>query len=301
MASNLIPTLSVGAPWQLPLPSSLSPLAQFGVSNPTSLTVPAVGGSNYNATQGNTYAISTALATSMGLASYFQAKVQASAQYFLCENIHFQPIPLPAGSYDPNGIVQNLYAGYGYRIVIAFASASVTASTNLSDFAAQVQLNGAAFYALAISLGFQAGSVLDQDVTAINDIFTAGSGFDVDAYAMYQVALKQLNTDITASANVGSIVPTLVGADVSEAAITALCGLDFPSSVAYALNELAKGSTLTQATQNIATQKLPPANPDYPAITIDSNTVAAVYNVVQQWSPTSNLKGFASALKSIGS
>lgn len=300
MASNLIPTLSVGAPWQIPLPASLSPLARFGISNPSDLSVPTVSGSNYSSTQTNTYAISTALATSLGFANYFQAKVQASAQYFLCENIHFQPIPLPASSYDPNGVIQNLYAGYGYRIVIAFASGSATASTNLSDFAAQVQINAAAFYALASMLGFQAGSVLDQDVTSINNIFTAGSGFDVEAYATYQTALKQFNTDITASANVSCIAPTLVGADVNETALATLCGLDFPSSVAYALNEIAKGNTLAQATQGIATQKLPPVGPDCPAISIDSGTVAAIYNMVQQSAPSSNLKGFASALKSIG-
>jgi hypothetical protein len=97
MTSSLIPTLNGAAPWQIPLPSDLSPLSKFGVCNPTSLSLPAAGGANYNQSWSLTYNISTAVAASLGFAAYFQGKVAANVQYFLAENIHYMPVALPAG------------------------------------------------------------------------------------------------------------------------------------------------------------------------------------------------------------
>lgn len=303
MSATLIPLISPsGAPWQLPLPGTLSPLSAFDVSNPSSLATPPLSGGNYAMVQDNTYQITASMAASLGFAAYFQGKATASAQYFLSEYLHYNTVPLPSG-FDPEGVTQNLYVGYGYRIVLAFCSAQATASSSISQFSAQVEVNGAALYANFQSLGFNPGSTLDLDASAIANTFTAGSTFNVDSYVKFQSAVTQFTTDLSDAKNSGSISPVLVGADVNQSAMAQLCNLDYPASVAYALEQITKNKTADAAASAIAQMKIPPTTPP---ITLDPGTVYAIYALVLGTSDTSTApnkaqSGLANSIRNIGS
>jgi len=303
MSPTLLPLINVGgAPWQLPLPANLSPLAGFEVSNPTDLVIPPVGSGSYASVQNNTYDISASMAASLGFAAYFQSKVTASAQYYMSEYLHYNTVPLPSG-FDPNGIVQNLYVGYGYRVVLAFCSAAATASSSISQFSAQVEINGAALYAQFLSLGFDPGSALDDDGAAIANTFSTGSTFNVDSYVKFQAAVSKFTTDVGDAKNAGSISPVLIGADVNQNTIAQLCNLDYPASVAFALEQISKSQTAANAVAAIAQMKLPPTSP---SMALDPNVVNAVYALVlgtnqTNVQPSKLQSGLANSIRNIGS
>ncbi len=305
MAISLLPLLSPGqAPWQLPISADLSSLSSYGVRNPTTLAFPPASGGNYPSQQIKVYSLNASLAASMGYSTYFQSKASVSFQYFLYENIYYSNLSIVNQSqFDPNGILVNLYAGYGFRIVLAFASASLSASSSISQFAAEVQVNGAGLYASMSSLGFNAGSALSDDVAAIGDIFTAGSQFNVEDYASYKLALQKFNDDIASSGNATAISPVLIGADVNQTAIESMCGFDYPASVAYALWSIDHGHTAEAAVQAMSKQEPPSATP---SITLDASVVYGVYAQILASSdtslaPTSEQKSFAHKLATFGS
>ncbi|HEX2888641.1 hypothetical protein [Vineibacter terrae] len=305
MSVSLLPLLSPSqAPWQLPMPAELSPLSSYGVRNPTGLVFPPPSGGNYQNQQINVYSLNASLAASLGYSTYFQAKASATLQFFVYEYIYYSALPMTDQSqFDPNGVVANLYGGYGFRIVLAFASASASASSSISEFAANVEVNGAALYANVSSLGFNEGSALAADIASIGDTFTAGSQFNVDAYASYKLALTKFIDDIADTGNASNISPVLVGADVNQAVIESMCGYDYPASVAYALWNINHGHTADDAVKAITTQKLPTS---VPAIALNASVIYAIYAQVLSSSstslvPTSDQKDFAHQLVTLSS
>lgn len=305
MTVSLIPVLTPSqAPWQLPMPGTLSPLSSYGVSNPSDLTLPVVGPGAYQSLQGNVYSFNAALAASLGYGSDFQIKTGDTAQYFLYEYIYYNTVAMTGqSSFDPNSVIANLYAGYGFRIVLAFVTASASASSTFSQFAAEVTVNGAALYSDFQDLGFNQGSTLAKDVANIATLFSSGSQFNVDTYAKFQVAMSQFVSDIASAKEATDISPVLIGVDVNQASISAMCSLNYPASAAYALNAIGQGANAAAAVQGIAKQTV---QPWIPPITIDPSIVYAIYAEVLQsadttLAPSSAQKTFAQKTVKLGS
>ena len=292
----------MSAPWNVPC-TSAPPL---GIPNPS---LPAIQVGDCTNIVSEATQISASLAASLGF-TVGNEDAKLNYSYWTNEFIWFQEVPPPSSGW-PEG-VEEVFAGFGFRMLIQYGSASSTTALNLSEVAANIQLDSGAFSAQFQHIGVPSTSKnLAPLLANMEKELSPTSTFNVATFTNYMIALQALLEAYPQYPD--EITPGLVGMSVVEYYLDVISWdagaplvLASGSSI-YALWKIAYGYNLQHALDHGKKETIPaPPLTGTASQAVDLGTIQSVYESIMgvgvnpNTDPNSEQISYAKSLLSFG-